>query len=142
MRFRDCPAAVSGFCRESEYLPTVRSALPRHRARSAARPGLAGGPGTRSVLPSCARKRPPFLRPLARRRPAANEERTVTVIDTTVPQQIAIPRPAPGDHAQQATGVDARDGSATCAHGVNVEHRHANRKTIDGCLHGFAGLAI
>ena len=34
-------------------------------------------------------------------------------------------------HAQQPARIHARDGTAARAHGVNVEHRHANRKAVD-----------
>ena len=39
-------------------------------------------------------------------------------------------------NAQAASRVDARDGSATGADGVNVEHGHAYGEGIDACFRG------
>ena len=43
-------------------------------------------------------------------------------------------------HAQQSAFIHARDGAAARADGVNIEHRHAHRKAVDGRLQCFARL--
>ncbi len=47
-----------------------------------------------------------------------------------------------GTHAQQPAFVHARDGAAARADGMDIEHRHADRKSVDGSLQGFARLAV
>ena len=45
-------------------------------------------------------------------------------------------------YAQQSAFIHARDRSAARAHGMNIQHRHAHRKAVDGRLHGFARDAV